>query len=253
MFDIPISLLGVNRIPAAARQSQAPAKKAAAPKTDVIDLSKPPTPEQAERMRGAGFLGCGSWSAEKTVTTERMGSGGAAARTTMEYQHEYFDMTVGIAYHSVYSSVSADAYTSAGYAFVEATTQMGCTWEDGSYWEATLHECAYSLKLSGHSSWYIPPHLNEDGSWSLAEYGPSPQFTVSGYHSTFSFTYSDGEQTQYFWSETVFEQVKGMIPGGPLPDGAQKLPPSWDYQDMLDRLDQLADRLGDRGGFDAQA
>lgn len=227
MFDLPISLPSVCRTSAAATRSRVPAKKAAAPKTDVIDLSRPPAPEQAERMRGT-----------------------AATHVTVEYQYEYCDVTVGIAYRSVYSSVSAGTYTSSGYAFVEATTQMGCTREDGSYWEATLHECAYSAKLSGHSAWYIPQRLNEDGSWSLAEYGPSAQFTVSGYHSIFSFTQSDGEQTRTFWSETFVGRVRGTIPGGPIPDGAMPLPFPGD-RDLLDRLDRLADRL--RSGFDARA
>lgn len=249
MLDMPISLLTMNRPSAAARQSQAPAKKTAAPKTDVIDLSKPLTPEEAERMRSVGFLGFGTVSATKTVATQALGSG-AAAHVKMEYRHEYCDVTVGIAYHSVYSSVSAGMDTSGGYAFVEATTQMGCTREDGSYWEATLHECAYSLKLDGRSTYYAPPHLNEDGSWSLAEYGPSARFTVSGYHSVFSFTRSDGEQTQSFWSEIFIRQVRGMIPGGPLPEGAMSLPSPGD-QDLLDRLDRLADQL--RGGFNARA
>ena len=194
MSDMAIRLLSaaMNRTPAAAGQSQAPAKKTAAPKTDVIDLSKPPTPEQAERMRGAGFLGYGSVS----------------------------------------------------------ITQMTCTWEDGSYWEVTLHECSFNLELGGRGSYYIPPQLNEDGSWSLAEYGPSAQFTVSGYHSVFSFVQSSGGQTQYFWSETFVEQVRGTIPGGTIPSGAAPLPPACG-RDLLDRLDRLADQM--RRSFDARA
>ena len=68
MSDIAIRMLsaaGVQGFPAAG-QSQSPVKRTAAPKTDVIDLSGPPTPEQAERMRAAGILGYGSVSAEKT-------------------------------------------------------------------------------------------------------------------------------------------------------------------------------------------
>lgn len=247
---LPVSFHSMERASAAALRSQVPAKKAAAPKTDVIDLSRPPTPEEADRLRSAGFLGYGSVSAAKTVTTKMLENGASATHVTMEYRYEYCDVTVGIAYRSVYSSVSADTYNSSGYAFVEATAQMGCTREDGSYWEAALHECAYSVKLGSHSGWYIPQHLNEDGSWSLAEYGPSARFTVSGYHSIFSFTQSDGEQTQSFWSETFVRQVRGMIPGGPIPGGAMPLPFPGD-RELLDRLDRLADRL--RSGFDARA
>lgn len=250
MFDMPIRLLGVNRTPVVARQSQAPAKKTAAPITDVIDLSKPLTPEEAERMRSAGFLGYGAISATKTVSTKTWGSGATATHVTMDYRHEYCDVTNGIDYYSAYGSVSVDVFTAGGSAFLETNTQMGGTWKDGSDWEATLHECAYSLEMGGHSAWYIPPRLNEDGSWSLAEYGPSARFTVSGYHSVFSFTRSDGEQTQTFWSETFVEQVKGTIPGGPLPSGAMPLP-SPGGQDLLDQLDRLADQL--RSRFDARA
>ena len=56
MFDMPISLHAVDRTSAAAIRSQVPAKKTAAPETGVIDLSREPTPEQAERMRSAGLL-----------------------------------------------------------------------------------------------------------------------------------------------------------------------------------------------------
>lgn len=252
MSDIAIRLLSaaMDRTPVAAGRSQAPAKKIDAPKTDVIDLSKPLTPEEAERMRSAGFLGYGSVSATKTVTTETLGNGASATHVTLEYRHEYCDVTSGVAYHSAYSSVNVDTYTSGGFAFTGVTTQMGCTWNDGSYWEATLHECAFSLEMGGHSSYYIPQHLNEDGSWSLAEYGPSARFTVSGYHSIFSAAYSSGGQTQYFWSETFAGQARGMIPGGPIPNGAEKLPPP-SGQDLLDRLDRLADHL--RRGFNARA
>lgn len=251
MSDIAIRLLSaaMNRTPAAARQSQAQAKKSTAPKTDVIDLSRAPAPEQADRMRSAGFQSCDSASAAKTVATTTLGSC-AATRVTMEYQHEHLDVTNGIAYHASCATVSTDTYTSGGFVFAGATKTVRFTWKDGSYWEATSHECAFSLEMGGRSSWYIPPRLNEDGSWSLAEYGPSARFTVSGYHSVFSFTWSDGEQTQTFWSETVAGQVKGTIPGGPLPDGAMS-PPFPDDRDLLDRLDQLADRL--RHDFDARA
>ena len=248
MLDISISQLTINRAPAVAGQPQVPAKKTAAPETDVIDLSKPLTPEEVERMRGAGFLGYGAISATKTVTTKALESGGAAAQVTMDYRHEHFDVVNGAAYQYAFSGLGV--FTSGGSAFMEANAQMRCTWEDGSYWESALHECAFSLEMGGHSSWYIPPRLNEDGSWSLAEYGPSARFTVSGYHSSFSFTQSDGEQTHTFWSETFVEQVRGTIPGGPPPDGAEKLP-SPRGRDLLDRLDRLADQL--RCGFDARA
>ena len=120
MLNVPINLIAMNRTPAAARQSQAPAKQAASPKTDVIDLS---------RMK------------------------------------------------------------------------------------ITRYEGASNLEMRSPSSHYIPQHLNEDGSWSLAEYVP---FTIDG----------------------------------PLPDGAMPLPSQGD-QNLLNRLDQLADQL--RSGFDARA
>lgn len=248
MFDMPTSFHPVDRTLVAAMRSQIPAKKTAAPKTGVIDLSKPPTPEQADRLRSAGILGYGSVSAEKTVTTKKLGSGATVTQVAMDCQHEYFDVTNGATYQYEFSGFGE--FTSGGSAFVESTTQMTCTWEDGSYWEATLHECAFNLVMGGHSSWYIPAHLNEDGSWSLAEYGPSAQFTISGYHSIFSAAYSNGEETQFFWSETTVTHVKGTIPSGPVPDGAVSLPSPND-QDLLDQLDRLADQL--RHGFDARA
>lgn len=248
MFDMPISLCPVDRTSAAAIRSQVPAKKAAAPKTDVIDLSRAPTPEEAERMRSAGIMGYGSVSAGTTVTTKKMGSGATVTQVTTDCRQEYFDVVNGGCYHSSFSGFGV--FTSGGSAYMETTTQMTCTWEDGSRWEAALHECAFSAEMSSRSSWYIPPRLNEDGTWSLAEYGPSAQFTVSVYHSVFSFTRSDGEQTQTFWSETFVGQVRGTIPGGPIPDGAMPLP-SPGGQDLLDRLDRLADQL--RRSFDAQA
>ena len=73
MFDMPI------RFPSVTLTRNTPAgetmtakAEASTPKTDVIDLSKPPTSEQAERLRSAGILGYGSVSASKQVATDKM-------------------------------------------------------------------------------------------------------------------------------------------------------------------------------------
>lgn len=122
MFNVPISFRPADRTSAAAIKSQAPAKKAAAPQTDVINLS---------------------------------------------------------------------------------------------WMKVTQYEGASNLEMRIPSSHYIPQHLNEDGSWSLAEYIP---FTLDG----------------------------------PLPEGAVPIPPACGCgRDHLDLLDRLADQL--RRGFDARA
>ena len=93
------------------------------------------------------------------------------------------------------------------------TAQTARGEEDVRRLNVTLYEGAFNPEMGDLSSHYIPPRLNEDGSWSLAEYVPP-------------------------------------TPDGPLPDGAVPLPSPGD-RELLDRLDRLADRL--RCGFDARA
>ncbi len=61
MFDMAIN--SPTRTQSAVRVPAGPQVKAApkqTPNLDVIDLSKPPTPEQAERLRNSGILGYGA-------------------------------------------------------------------------------------------------------------------------------------------------------------------------------------------------
>lgn len=166
-----------------------------APNYDVIDLSKPPTPEQAERMRSAGILGYGSVSAKKTVSTTTYPDGSSRTVTSLEYTSEFF-----------------------------------------------------SAKLSGYASWYAPPQFHEDGSWSLAEYGPSARVSISGYHSVLIAARSGGGQKQLFRSETAAARVEVVLPGQPRPGGELDL--SRISQEVLDRIDQCAALL--RRSFHAQ-
>lgn len=75
MLDMPIRFSSVTLTRnAPAGETMTAKAEAPTPKTDVIDLSKPPTSEQAERLRSAGILGYGSVSASKQVTTETGGT-----------------------------------------------------------------------------------------------------------------------------------------------------------------------------------
>lgn len=87
-----------------------------------------------------------------------------------------------------------------------------------SWMKNTQYEGASDLEMRSPSTHYIPPRLNEDGSWSLAEYVP-------------------------------------FSPDAPLPDGAVPIPSTCgcgrDHQELLDRLSQLTGQV--RSGFDARA
>lgn len=231
MSDMAINPLSVSvgQTPAAsaAARPQAPAQKT--PKTDVIDLSKPPTAEQAERLRSFGFLGYGSVSAAKTITVRPLSGNTSLTHFTVDYQEEYFDLV----HHTTVrtSSTGAGVFSAGGSAFESTTTQLVQSWDNSSWKASVLYESGFSLNMKGLSEWYVPPHQNEDGSWSLAQYGPSAQVTVSGYHSVLAAARHSEGQTELSLSETTVYKSVSIFPSRERPAGAV------DYRN--ERLDQL--------------
>lgn len=91
MIETPIRLLSMTSTRSTpAGQTVTVKADAPAPKTDVIDLSKPPTPEQAERLRSAGILGYGSVSVQKAVTSTKLSSNASVTTVAGNYQHTFF-------------------------------------------------------------------------------------------------------------------------------------------------------------------
>lgn len=223
-----------------------------APKTDVIDLSKPPTQEQAERLRNFGILGYGSFSAKKTEATTDLSNHVSVTHFTVDYQSEYFDLVHETTVRT--SSTGTGLFTSGGSAFESTTTQLTCSWDNSSWSQSTLHESGFSLSMSGQSSWYIPAHQNEDGSISLAQFGPRPTTTVNGYRSVLTTTRFDGGQMQFSRYATAAYKAVTVLPSQERPAGAV------DYRnenfsqetikEMLRRLDQFTQAFP---GFHTQA
>lgn len=246
MFDMAITSPVSTPSPGYAA-GQAPEKAAAkpAPKTDVIDLSKPPTPEQAERMRSAGILGYGSISASKTVTAHHLSGNTSVTHFTVDYQSEYFDLvnrtTVRTASHG------AGVFSAGGSAFASVTAQFAQSWDNSSWRASVLYESGFTQKMGGLPEWYIPSHQNEDGTWSLAQFGPSPTTTVSGYHSVLaSAQHSDG-QTELSLSETTVRKSVSISPSQERPAGAvDHINENFDRiitDELLERIDKLAQTL----------
>lgn len=254
MSDIAVaSPVGTPSLTYAGVRSTEQKPTAPAPKTDVIDLSSPPTPEQAERMRGAGILGYGSISASKQVTAETRGDGFTVTHFITNYEHRFFDVVNEAAYQNI--STSAGAFSSSGsFAYASSLSQLVCNWKDGSQLEAELQQAAYSFRMGGMPSWYIPAHKNEDGTFSLAQFGPSPTTTVSGYRSSLTITQSGGGQTQVSRYETSVHHAATTSPDQERPDGAV------DYKnenfdriindELLERIDKCAQALR---SFDTRA
>jgi len=215
-----------------------PAASKPAPKTDVIDLSKPPTPEQAKRLRSAGILGYGSVSASKTTTPGGIGS---SIHFTVENQGTYFDLVNQTTVHHI--SSSSGLFTSNGSYALNSTTQFSAqSWDNSSRMEATLHTSAFKLNMIGNPSWVIPPHTDENGTVHLAQFGPSIQASVSGWHAVFSAVHSSGGQMSYTRFEGSALKTEITIPTGQQPDGAI------DYSEWCRRttpkelLDQIEER-----------
>ncbi|WP_160636170.1 hypothetical protein [Pseudoflavonifractor sp. 60] len=254
MINMPIRPLSAAVVRTAPTGQTVTARaEAAAPKTDVIDMSKPPTPEQAERMRNAGILGYGSVSASKQVATETRGDGFTMTHFISNYQHTFFDVVNEATYQNI--STSAGVFTSGGsFAYASFASQLVQNWKDGSSLKAELQQAAYSFRMSGIPSWYIPAHKNEDGTFSLAQFGPCPTATVSGYRSSLTITQSGGGQTQVSRYETLIRHAVTTSPDQEHPEGAV------DYKnenfdriitdELLDRIDKCAQTLY---RFDTQA
>lgn len=124
-----------------AASSQAPASR-----SDVIDLSKPPTQEQVERLRSAGILGYGSISAKKSVATAESADGSRVTHFTVDYSFEYFDLVNETVVK--HSSSGAGVFTSDGSAaaFQGVTTQT--TFDASRYWSGQLGETADRMVAS---------------------------------------------------------------------------------------------------------
>lgn len=231
MSDMAITPLSVpvGQTPAssAAVRPQAPAQKT--PKTDVIDLSRKPTPEQAERLRSFGFLGYGSISAASTVTTHPLSGNTGFTHVTADYQKEYFDLINKATVRT--SSAGSGVFSAGGSAFESATSQLVQSWDNSSRKASVLYERGFTQKMGGLSEWYIPSHQNEDGSWSLAQFGPSPTFYISGYHSILATAQHSDGQTELSLSETTVHKSASIFPSRERPAGAV------DYRN--ERLDQM--------------
>ena len=211
-----------------------------APKTDVIDLSSPPTQEQAERLRNFGILGYGSVSAAKTITVQPLSGNTSLTHFAVDYQKEYFDLV----HHTTVrtSSTGAGVFSSGGSAFESTTSQLVQSWDNSSWKASVLYESGFSLNMKGLSEWYVPPQYNEeDDTWSLAQFGPSPTVSVSGYHSVLATAQHSDGQTELSLSETTVYKSVSIFPGQERPAGAV------DYRnERLDQLitQELLDRIG---------
>lgn len=243
MSDLAINPLSVSvgRTPTAstAAQTQAPAKKIAAPVTDVIDLSKKPTPEQAERLRSFGFLGYGSISATKTVAAQSLSGNTGVTHVTVNYQAEYFDLVHETTVRT--SSTGAGVFSAGGSAFERTTTQLTQSWDNSSWKASVLYESGFTQKMGGLPEWYIPSHQNEDGTWSLAQFGPCSTSYISGYHSVLATAQHSDGQTELSLSETTVYKSVSIFPSQERPAGAV------DYRnERLDQLitQELLDRIG---------
>lgn len=254
MLDMPIRFSSVTLTRnAPAGETMTAKAEAPTPKTDVIDLPKPPTSEQAERLRSAGILGYGSVSASKQVTTETRGDGFSVTHFVTNYKHTFFDVVNEATYQNI--SASTGAFSSSGsFAYANSVSQLVCSWKDGSKLEAELQQTAYSFRMGGQPDWYIPAHKNAGGSFALAQFGPCPTTTVSGYRSSLTITRSGSGQTAVFRYETSVHHAVTTIPDQKRPDGTV------DYRnenfnriitdELLERIDNLAQALS---GFDTRA
>lgn len=117
-----------------------------------------------------------------------------------------------------------------------------------------MQQTAYSFRMGGMPDWYIPTQKNEDGTFSLAQFGPCPTTTVSGYRSSLTIAQSGSGQTTVSRYETSVHHAVTTIPDQKRPDGAV------DYRnetfdriitdELLERIDNLAQALS---GFDTRA
>lgn len=246
MIEMPIRLLSMTSTRSTpAGQTVTVKANAPAPKTDVIDLSKPPTPEQAERLRSASILGYGSVSAQKAVTSTKLSSNVSVTTVAGNYQHTFFDVVNEATYTTSYTGLGV--FSGSSYARASITTKAVYSWTDGSQLESKLQQAAYSLHMSGAPDWYIPAHKNADGSLALAQFGPCTTATIRGYHSALTISQSGGGQTQVSRYETSVCQEAAIFPDQKRPVGAV------DYRNekfdriltsgLLDGIDKCAQAL----------
>lgn len=246
MIETPIRLLSMTSTRSTpAGQTVTVKANAPAPKTDVIDLSKPPTPEQAERLRSASILGYGSVSAQKAVTSTKLSSNVSVTTVAGNYQHTFFDVVNEATYTTSYTGLGV--FSGSSYARASITTKAVSSWTDGSQLKTELQQAAYSLHMSGTPDWYIPAHKNADGSLALAQFGPCTTTAIRGYHSALTISQSDGGQTQVSRYETSVCQEAAIFPDQKRPVGAV------DYRNekfdriltsgLLDRIDKCAQAL----------
>lgn len=140
MSDLAISFPASAPAYSAAQLPEKQAKKSA-PKTDVIDMSKPPTPEQAENMRSHGILGYGTVSASKSVTAVSRSDGVHVTHFTVNYQSEYFDSVNRTVVRTASSGIGV--FTSNSSAFAGVTAQV--TFSADHYWPGQLEDTADRL------------------------------------------------------------------------------------------------------------
>lgn len=246
MIEMPIRLLSMTSTRSTpAGQTVTVKANAPAPKTDVIDLSKPPTPEQAERLRSASILGYGSVSAQKAVTSTKLSSNVSVTTVAGNYQHTFFDVVNEATYTTSYTGLGV--FSGSSYARASITTKAVSSWTDGSQLKTELQQAAYSLHMSGAPDWYIPAHKNADGSLALAQFGPCTTATIRGYHSALTISQSGGGQTQVSRYETSVCQEAAIFPDQKRPVGAV------DYRNekfdriltsgLLDGIDKCAQAL----------
>lgn len=128
-------------------------------------------------------------------------------------------------------AAGAGVFTAGSSAFVDVTARTVNS-GDGDSWSASvLYESGVHLNMAGLSDWYIPAHENEDGSWSLAQFGPRPTASISAYRSVLASARHSGGQTELSLSETAVSRSVFISPGQERPAGAV------DYRN--ERLDQL--------------
>ena len=246
MIETPIRLLSMTSTRSTpAGQTVTVKANAPAPKTDVIDLSKPPTPEQAERLRSAGILGYGSVSVQKAVTSTKLSSNVSVTTVAGNYQHTFFDVVNEATYTTSYTGLGV--FSGSSYARASITTKAVYSLTDGSQLKTELQQAAYSLHMSGTPDWYIPAHKNADGSLALAQFGPCTTATIRGYHSALTISQSGGGQTQVSRYETSVCQEAAIFPDQKRPVGAV------DYRNekfdriltsgLLDGIDKCAQAL----------
>lgn len=246
MIETPIRLLSMTSTRSTpAGQTVTVKANAPAPKTDVIDLSKPPTPEQAERLRSAGILGYGSVSAQKAVTSTKLSSNVSVTTVAGNYQHTFFDVVNEATYTTSYTGLGV--FSGSSYARASITTKTVSSWTDDSQLKTELQQATYSLHMSGTPDWYIPAHKNADGSLALAQFGPCTTTTICGYHSALTISQSGGGQTQVSRYETSVCQEAAIFPDQKRPVGAV------DYRNekfdriltsgLLDGIDKCAQAL----------